>query len=208
MHDPRQPKQHARVDCHIGQALPLADDPGASVPPDTPALPQDTMDNPYQPPQSPIDQNPTAVTTSVLASRWMRLLASLIDTFIGGGVSVVLIFVIMGLDLKGLGNASLATQAQLAVMGVAAFLALHGYLLAKKGQTIGKLVCGIRIAKLDGTVPEFMPLILKRYLPVWLVVQIPILGGFLNLANVLFIFRADKRCVHDLIAGTRVIKAS
>ncbi|MBA3697775.1 MAG: RDD family protein [Planctomycetes bacterium] len=166
------------------------------------------MDNPYAPPQSSIDQNPTAATTSVLASRWMRLLAALVDTVIGAGVSMVLIFVIMGLDLKGLGNVSMATQAQLAVMGVVAFLALHGYLLAKKGQTIGKLVCDIRIAKLDGNIPEFLPLILKRYLPVWLVAQIPVIGGLLNLVNVLFIFRSDKRCVHDLIAGTRVIKAS
>jgi uncharacterized RDD family membrane protein YckC len=165
------------------------------------------MDNPYQAPQSPIDQNPVAETTSVLASRWMRLLAALVDAFIGV-VSVILVFVVMGLDVEGLGKANLATQAQLAVMGMAAFLALHGYLLAKKGQTIGKLVCGIRIAKLDGNIPEFLPLILKRYVPVWLVAQIPLIGGLLNLVNILFIFRADKRCVHDLIAGIRVIKAS
>ncbi|MEA2700447.1 MAG: hypothetical protein QOI66_4718, partial [Myxococcales bacterium] len=34
---------------------------------------------------------------------------------------------------------------------------------------------------------------------------IPYLGGLYALVDALFIFRDDRRCIHDLIAGTRVI---
>jgi uncharacterized RDD family membrane protein YckC len=36
---------------------------------------------------------------------------------------------------------------------------------------------------------------------------IPYLGGIYGLVDALFIFRDDRRCVHDHIAGTRVVKA-
>jgi hypothetical protein len=49
-------------------------------------------------------------------------------------------------------------------------------------------------------------LLLKRYLPVQVVGSIPVLGMFASLVDVLFIFRDDRRCVHDLIAGTQVTK--
>ncbi|MBD3392455.1 MAG: hypothetical protein GF418_10265 [Chitinivibrionales bacterium] len=36
---------------------------------------------------------------------------------------------------------------------------------------------------------------------------IPILGSLFALINVLFVFREDHRCIHDLIAGTKVVSA-
>jgi uncharacterized RDD family membrane protein YckC len=39
----------------------------------------------------------------------------------------------------------------------------------------------------------------------WLVTLIGIIPLF-GLVDILFIFREDKRCIHDLIAGTRVIQ--
>jgi hypothetical protein len=35
---------------------------------------------------------------------------------------------------------------------------------------------------------------------------IPTLGGLLTLVDALFIFGGSRRCVHDLIAGTKVIR--
>jgi uncharacterized RDD family membrane protein YckC len=167
------------------------------------------MDNPYAAPESlPAATAPADPKAVALASRWLRLAAALIDSLIGGGSSLVIIFLVLGYDLQRLGAADLPTKALLALMGVALFMLFHGYLLAKNGQTIGKKLVGIRVALLDGAVPPFVPLILKRYVPVWLVVQIPIVGAFINLANILFIFRADRRCLHDLIAGTMVVKAA
>ena len=43
-----------------------------------------------------------------------------------------------------------------------------------------------------------------RYVLVMLLGAIPIIGGLLGVIDFLFIFREDRRCVHDLIAGTKV----
>ena len=40
-----------------------------------------------------------------------------------------------------------------------------------------------------------------------IVAQLPVIGAILGLVNILFIFGPEKRCLHDYIAGTRVIKA-
>lgn len=36
---------------------------------------------------------------------------------------------------------------------------------------------------------------------------IPLAGAAFGLVDILFIFRADRRCIHDLIAGTHVVTA-
>lgn len=46
-----------------------------------------------------------------------------------------------------------------------------------------------------------------RYLPMHIVGQVPIVGALIGFINPMFIFRADQRCLHDLIAGTRVVVA-
>jgi uncharacterized RDD family membrane protein YckC len=40
----------------------------------------------------------------------------------------------------------------------------------------------------------------------WALESIPLLGGLFSLVNVCFIFRDDRRCIHDLIADTIVVK--
>ena len=66
------------------------------------------------------------------------------------------------------------------------------------GATLGKFAIGARIVNMDGSPIGFTKAILR-----WLamVVSNMTLGiGYLMLA-----FRSDKRALHDLIAGTRVI---
>jgi uncharacterized RDD family membrane protein YckC len=92
------------------------------------------------------------------------------------------------------------------VLGFVGFLLIHGYLLKKHGQTVGKYLWGIRIADLNGNVPDIAKMLLLRYLPISLAALIPLTGGLLPLVDVLFIFRGDRRCIHDLLAGTKVVK--
>ena len=142
-----------------------------------------------------------------LASRWSRFGASLIDGLIIAVVSVPLMYysgIFNQIDESG--NIPLSTTIMFTVFGIVLFLLLNGSLLSKYGQTIGKKLLNIKIVDLNGGKPEFVPLITKRYLPLWVISQIPFIGGILSLINALFIFRADKRCVHDLIAGTKVVK--
>ena len=37
--------------------------------------------------------------------------------------------------------------------------------------------------------------------------MIPLVGVLLVWVDILMIFRRDRRCAHDLVAGTRVVKA-
>lgn len=86
-----------------------------------------------------------------------------------------------------------------------AFFVLHGYLLSRYGQTLGKRILGIAIVTLDNRVPAFFPLIAQRYLTQWLAGMVPGIGILLRLADILVIFRSDRRCIHDHLAKTKVI---
>jgi uncharacterized RDD family membrane protein YckC len=46
-----------------------------------------------------------------------------------------------------------------------------------------------------------------RYGTGFLATMIPFLGMFFGLADALLIFRRNRRCIHDLIAGTTVVTA-
>jgi uncharacterized RDD family membrane protein YckC len=128
-----------------------------------------------------------------LASLGDRLLATLIDSLVG----MALIVVAAGLMHLWEGAAVLGL---LAILGLIAYQCM---LLVQKGQTIGKAARGIRIVKL-GTQENggFMTNILLRSIANAVLSVIP----FYALVDILFIFREDRRCLHDLLAGTEVIK--
>lgn len=93
------------------------------------------------------------------------------------------------------------------IVGVAWYLILNGYLLAKRGQTIGKLAAGTRIVDFNsGELVPLVPLLLKRNVAIQILGAVPFIGAFVSLADVLMIFRSSRRCLHDDIAGTKVIK--
>jgi len=77
-------------------------------------------------------------------------------------------------------------------------------LLTKDGQTFGNKALGIRIVKMNtGENGGFVPNVLLR-----LIANGPIGNKpFYGLVDILFIFRSDRRCIHDLIARTQVVYA-
>jgi uncharacterized RDD family membrane protein YckC len=91
--------------------------------------------------------------------------------------------------------------------GFAAFALLQGYLLAKRGQTIGKALLKIRIARPDGTPASLGRLLGLRYGIGYLFAVIPVAAQVWSLADALLIFRRSKRCLHDSIADTIVVKS-
>ena len=91
------------------------------------------------------------------------------------------------------------------VYGLATYLLLHGYLLHKYGQTIGKAEFGMRIETLDGQQATLSHVMLWRYLPTVLLSYVPAIGQLLaGIVNPVLIFGKEKRCLHDYIAKTRV----
>lgn len=158
------------------------------------------MNNPYSTPSSEL-QNPS--TELELAGRGIRLGAAIIDSLIAIALLVPAV-VYFGLLGEG-GEMSFGANISLMIVSLVVFLAIHGYFLKTNGQTIGKKIVGIRIVGLDNELRPLPDLLLKRYLPLYAVGIIPVVGSFLPLVDVLFIFRDDRRCVHDLIAGTKVV---
>lgn len=165
--------------------------------------------NPYAPPKAEVRDAPVPVYTGELASRGLRLIASIVDGVISTLVTVPLTF------FSGYWDAALAGDPDtfgsgLAIAAVAfvAFVAINGTWLAKHGQTVGKRVIGIRIVNVsDDRVPKLATLLGRRYGVMWLVSLIPSVGVVVSLVDDLLIFRGDRRCLHDLIAGTKVVMA-
>lgn len=164
--------------------------------------------NPYLPPEASlvIGHDASAIE---LASRGQRLGATLLDAIISLIVTVPLMYTTGVFDYSKTGQRPPFTLTlSLALIGFIFFLLVHGYFLRRDGQTVGKKLVGIRIAGLDNGIPQFSRIILFRYLPISCVGVIPIVGQILAMIDPLFIFRSDRRCVHDLIAKTKVVKVN
>ena len=163
--------------------------------------------DPYQTPESSLSDvvhEPTLRETIEgwpLASRWQRLAAALIDALLMG-VAAMIFFVPLFIFSSAVRVEGMADVLGTMVVSVA-FLAMNSYWMAKDGQTLGKKALGIYMVNYEtNRLVPLGDLILKRYLPFWALGLIPILGGIVNLVNVLFIFGLEKRCLHDLTAGT------
>jgi uncharacterized RDD family membrane protein YckC len=144
-----------------------------------------------------------------LADRSTRLVAAIIDWLIGAAYGIPLSFALGTWKYVSQGESPpLMLLVVASVPFFIGFLLIHGYFLKQNGQTLGKKLTGIRITDLRGNVPRFGTLILLRYVPMTFVPLIPFLGGPLSSIDILFIFRKDRRCIHDLIAGTKVVEVS
>ena len=84
------------------------------------------------------------------------------------------------------------------------FVLVQGYPLVTAGQTWGKRMLSIRIVSMDGSKPTIGQLAIRygiyfiRYIPYW--------GTLPWIVEVCFVFREDRRCGHDLAAGTQVVE--
>jgi uncharacterized RDD family membrane protein YckC len=167
--------------------------------------------NPFTPPSATIDAAPAPVTNAALAERGSRLAAVLLD-----GLTFLPMGILFGIGVAMAPRSTDAPSAPSPMMGVlmgigglyALGIAIYQiYLLSTRGQTLGKKWMGIKIVKLDGSNPGFVGAVLLRAFVNGLIGAIPYLGMVYSLVDILMIFREDRRCVHDMIAGTRVVKA-
>ena len=151
---------------------------------------------------SPVDTPANARLAGQPASRKDRFLGSLIDLVLQVLASAPF-FWYMGLE--AFQNPTPAVMLANSANAILVYLALHGYLLHKYGQTIGKAEFGMRIEMLNGQKANLQHIVLWRYLPVILLSFVPVIGQWLTgLLDPLLIFRKDRRCLHDHIAGTQV----
>ena len=177
----------------------------------SPEEPSNSNLNPYQAPKSSVEPPQDGL---VLASRWYRLFARIIDGILLLLISMPFLLWFTGdwlgvtsadeLDLFLSSDSPLIVVEFLISMGV--FVAVNAYLLAKRGQTVGKYLLKIRIVDYyTDEVPKLRFSLVLREGIMTLLNLFGFLGGLIALVDVLFIFASNKRCLHDYWSFTKVV---
>jgi uncharacterized RDD family membrane protein YckC len=167
-------------------------------------------ENPYQSPATdPILPTPVPDSEFRLATRGDRFLGSFVDGMIGIGIALpvwgILYFLGVIHSVEEMGRIGISYGIGIGLVHYAVFMAIQWNFLKSTGQTIGKRMAKTRIAKMDGSKPDIRDLALKRYGFVSLISMIPVAGAILAWVDILLIFKKDRRCLHDLVAGTQVL---
>lgn len=157
-------------------------------------------ENPYAAPSAVVAdvENTGAIEK---AERGTRLVSAIVDGLVGIPIAILIFF-----------GMSDATNPNFALIGFGMLLALgllvvNIMLLHKDGQTIGKKLMKIKIVQVDGSRAGLGRTFGLRMIVNGLLSAIPFVGSIYGLVDLLFIFGEERRCVHDYIAGTIVIKA-
>jgi uncharacterized RDD family membrane protein YckC len=142
-----------------------------------------------------------------LAGRGARLGGAIID-----GVILLGLWWLVGLLTPWnifsptMAQAGVIAMLGMQLIGLLLFALVNGYLLMTRGQTVGKLLLGMRIVRPDGSAATPGRVIGLRYGVGWMLSALPVVGMVYALVDCLLIFRADHRCLHDMIADTIVVK--
>jgi uncharacterized RDD family membrane protein YckC len=165
-----------------------------------PNMPQD---NPYAAPSAGLADIAEAGPDLPLASRGARLGATLLDGVIAGVALMLAFLPSILVKSQDAGSWSLA----LVLLILVALIVVNAVLAARNGQTIGKYLLKIRVARPNGDNPGLSRIFFVRYLPVTVLGALPLVGAIVALADTLMIFRDNRRCLHDEIADTIVVVA-
>lgn len=162
--------------------------------------------------EAPPAPEPEIREPGALAPRGVRLGAVLIDSLISIPILLPAAFA-SGFWQTAMSAAAKGEQVPSGMLiawmafSVVVFVLIQGYPLVTDGQTWGKKAVSIKIVDMQGVTPSIARLS-ARYAVVLLVGSIPLIGKLASLIDILLIFRRDKRCGHDLLAGTRVVNAA
>ncbi|MEM7247837.1 MAG: RDD family protein [Acidobacteriota bacterium] len=176
-----------------------------------------TDPNPYAAPSSEAATPPTEQSPGLrLASRWRRLVAVLIDGVVltvASFLAALLVPRATPFLLDEEPPRVLIPSADQLLVSSATWLAsslliivLFSYGIVARGQTPGKMVMDIYIARSDGSRVGWTRGLLIRQVA-WSAIGIfPLLGLPLALIDALMIFGDERRCLHDRIADTIVLE--
>lgn len=162
----------------------------------------------YKAPESNLmDENNTR-REQELASRWLRLGGAIIDGVIFMVLLMPIMFSLGIMDgiMEGQEPTFLMNITMMAI-SLLVYVVVQGYFLSTAGQTIGKRILGMRIVGYKtNQILSLSKIMSYRVLPIQLLSLIPVLGPLVGFIDVLSIFGAEKRCIHDYLAGTKVVK--
>jgi uncharacterized RDD family membrane protein YckC/DNA-directed RNA polymerase subunit RPC12/RpoP len=146
-----------------------------------------------------------------LAPLWKRLVSSIVDNFllllafVAGAAAVVALVANGFVDKQALQSKEfnldqLNSQAVL-YFPVVLLLLTQWNLIASRGQSLGKMLLGMKIVDRQGGNPGFLAgVVLRNWLRFFLSF-IP----FFGFIDWVVIFGESRRCIHDYLAGTHVV---
>ncbi len=137
----------------------------------------------------------------VLAKRTTRLAAWIIDVPFSPASFLIAMYLPA---LPGSGFIATALMLVATALRLVAVVAIpiQVALLSRYGQTIGKRALGLRIVRIEtGLNGGFLTNVVLRTVVNWLLCLIPPYV----IVDSLLILTASRRCIHDYIAGTRVV---
>ncbi|HEY1837591.1 MAG: RDD family protein [Rhizomicrobium sp.] len=143
-----------------------------------------------------------------LAGRGRRLAATLIDMVLVPTLAILLMLVSGVLEHAQDWAPSGMPGLRIVLLGLASYVLLNLWLLWKRGQTVGKALLGIEIvAAKDGARPALWRLFVRGlFFPtLYLIVLVPYIA-LIPVIDQALIFRKDRRCVHDWVSGTAVVR--
>lgn len=150
----------------------------------------------------------------MLAGRFRRLVATLIDAILVPTLTVVLVMM-AGVVEDAEDYIDNWWMVWVLLLAIASYLLLNGYGLWRRGQTLGKQVMGVAIVSASsgsdgqyGRVPApLWKLICLRalFFPLLFVSVVPWLAA-VPIIDQLLIFTKNRRCLHDLVSGTVVVR--
>jgi uncharacterized RDD family membrane protein YckC len=183
--------------------------------------------NPYAPPaQQPSVAPPAPDGRERLASLGSRFGGAFIDGLFALVVGFTPAFALAAADLDPFPRAerAMAWMPSQLLLQLCALVpnAIQWALVTTSGQTLGKKALDMRIVRVTGAPAGFVHGVALRMLPFFFLGAVtplirPLGGGatavlvysmvtmVVAFVDPLFIFRSDRRCLHDLIAGTEVI---
>ncbi len=174
--------------------------------------------DPFAPPTANLD--PRLIPDGAggqLAGRWTRFGARMLDGLLFMPLLVIGAFVGIFLRSAPFDPAALKSPARMLGLFAAVFIAClplaiyQWYLETTTGQSLGKRWSKIKIVKLDGSPVDFVSAVLLRTWVPFLAgtaltaIGLQSIGNIYNSIDALAIFTTQRRCLHDLIAGTKVI---
>jgi uncharacterized RDD family membrane protein YckC len=151
-------------------------------------------------PVAPDLQGAVPMPVETAGSRVARLFAAVVDTLILGGLNYVILYLTLAIAGLSFDDVRIIRPVP---MGAFLLLLNGGYLIAftvAGGQTIGKMLTGIRVVADDGARIDTTGAVFRA-------VGIAVALGTLGLAYLPAFFSANGKALHDRLAGTRVVKA-
>lgn len=167
---------------------------------------QPTHDARYAPPQATVADVADVNDGPQLAGRVERLGAAILDTVFQSLVLWLVSVLTPYNPWASQGTGAWSFNPLGMAIGALIFVLLNGYLLATRGQTIGKVLLKLRIVRPSGEAVSPTRLAL-RYGAGFVAGLVMAVVWVYSLIDCLMIFRKSRRCLHDEIADTIVVKA-